>query len=325
MHNLNWLDAVLVLIVAVAALAGLQRGFLRGAIDLIAVLISLFVASYSYHRVGDLIADTLHVSSAAANVVGFLAVLVVVQMIFGLVIMAPLWPLIATARRFPISKQADALFGLIPGAIKGVALATALVLVLVLTPIGNGLDLTIGRSAVAERLVSGANRVADNADGRVGINLADFMLVTEPSSEEGETLPFSVQDGLRESEEDEQAMFEQLNAARAEHGLAPLSNDSQLRQVAVAHSTEMLQLGYFSHTSPLKGAPVDRLEAAGVPFTAAGENIAYAPTVDLAQRGLMRSEGHRANILSSEFTRVGIGVVVTPFGTRMFTQEFAGP
>ncbi|MGA7672612.1 MAG: CAP domain-containing protein, partial [Nitrolancea sp.] len=95
--------------------------------------------------------------------------------------------------------------------------------------------------------------------------------------------------------------------------------------VALEHSQEMLELGYFAHISPLRGSPTDRMDAAGVSYSVAGENIAYAPTVNVAERGLMRSPGHRANILSSDFTRIGIGVIVTPFGTRMFTQEFAGP
>ncbi|HVB65380.1 MAG TPA: CvpA family protein [Nitrolancea sp.] len=325
MHNLNWVDGVLVLIVLVSALSGIRRGFLRGAIDLVAIVVSLIVASYSYHRAADLISSKIHMSDVVANVIGFIAVMLVVQIVFAIFVIAPLTPIITTARRIPISKELDALLGVIPGAIKGLALATALVLVLVLTSFGSGMDQPLGQSTVATYLLSGANQTLQRADGHVGINLADFMFVVEPSSKTGMTLPFTVTSGLRESPSDEQKMLQELNDSRAAHGLAPLKDDPQLRAVAAAHSSEMLQLGYFSHTSPLHGTPTDRAQAAGIPFTALGENIAYAPTVDVAERGLMRSPGHRANILSTEFTRVGIGVVVTPFGTRMFTQEFAGP
>ena len=325
MHNVNWVDGVLVLIILVSALAGIRRGLLRGAIDLAAIVVSLIVASYSYHRAADLISSKIHMSNVVASVFGFIAVVVLVQILFGIFIIAPLTPLITTARRIPISKELDALLGVIPGAIKGFALATSLVLFLVLTSFGSDFDKPLGQSTVAKRLLSGANQALVRIDGHVGINLADFMFVVEPNSVTGATLPFTVTTGLHESTADEQQMLQELNDSRAANGLAPLKDDPTLRAVAVAHSTEMLQLGYFSHTSPLHGSPTDRAQAAGIPFTVLGENIAYAPTVDVAERGLMRSPGHRANILASEFTRVGIGVVVTPFGTRMFTQEFAGP
>jgi uncharacterized protein YkwD/uncharacterized membrane protein required for colicin V production len=325
MHNVNWVDGVLVLIVLVSALSGIRRGFLRGAVDLATIVVSVIAASYSYHRVAGLISARVHTSDVVANVIGFIAVMFIVQIAFSIFVIAPLTPMITTARRIPISKELDALLGVIPGAIKGVALATALVLILVLTSFGSGMDQPLGQSTVATHLLSGANQALERADGHVGVNLADFMFVTEPNSVTGTTLPFTVTSGLRESATDEQKMLEQLNSSRADYGLAPLKDDPQLRQVATAHSEEMLKLGYFSHTSPLHGSPTERVQAAGIPFTALGENIAYAPTVDIAERGLMRSPGHRANILSTEFTRVGIGVVVTPFGTRMFTQEFAGP
>jgi len=49
-----------------------------------------------------------------------------------------------------------------------------------------------------------------------------------------------------------------------------------------------------------------------VSFRTAGENLALAPTVQIAHTGLMNSPGHRANILHSQFGRVGIGI----FGRR---------
>ncbi|HEX3723403.1 MAG TPA: CvpA family protein [Nitrolancea sp.] len=325
MHSVNWIDGVIFLIVLAATLAGIRRGFLRGTLDIAAIVVSILVASYSYHRAADLISSRIRMSQVVASVIGFIVVGGVVQILFSIFVIGPLWPLITTARQIPISKEIDALLGIIPGAIKGVALAMVLVLVLVLTPLGSDFDKPIGQSTLARHLLSGENRVVAGADGHVGINLADFMLVTEPNPDTGTTLPFTVSSGLSESTTDEQKMLEDVNSARADHGLPALKADPQLRQIAAAHSEEMLQLGYFSHTSPLHGSPTDRAEAANISFTALGENIAYAPTEAVAERGLMRSPGHEANILSTEYTRVGIGVIVTPFGTRMFTQDFAGP
>ncbi|MTI84265.1 MAG: hypothetical protein FH756_10240 [Firmicutes bacterium] len=57
-------------------------------------------------------------------------------------------------------------------------------------------------------------------------------------------------------------------------------------------------------------------------YTYAGENIAGASTVEIAHNALMKSQGHRENILRKEFTHVGIGIVKGgPYG-MMFSQEF---
>jgi uncharacterized protein YkwD len=72
------------------------------------------------------------------------------------------------------------------------------------------------------------------------------------------------------------------------------------------------------------GSPFDMMKNAGVTYRWAGENIAGAASVDRAHNGLMNSEGHRANILNSNFTHIGIGIVPGgPYG-MMFTQMFIG-
>ena len=86
-------------------------------------------------------------------------------------------------------------------------------------------------------------------------------------------------------------MLDLVNMERASAGLRPLVADDQLREVARAHSLEMFQSDYFSHTSPTAGSPFDRMHAAGISFVVAGENLAYAPNVQVAHQGLMASPG----------------------------------
>ena len=62
---------------------------------------------------------------------------------------------------------------------------------------------------------------------------------------------------------------------------------------------------------------------AGVEFFIVGENLAFAPTLEIAHDGLMQSPGHRKNILEEEFERVGIGVIDGGSYGRMFVQVFA--
>jgi uncharacterized protein YkwD len=117
-------------------------------------------------------------------------------------------------------------------------------------------------------------------------------------------------------------MLELINQERTRAGLRLLVADQSIRPVARAHSLEMFQLDYFSHTSPTAGSPFDRMKAGGIGYLAAGENLAFAPNVEIAHQGLMNSPGHRANILRAEFGRVGIGVIRSQFQGSMFTQNF---
>ncbi len=87
----------------------------------------------------------------------------------------------------------------------------------------------------------------------------------------------------------------------------------------------MFKLKYFGHVSPVTGTPFDRLARARITYTRAGENLVYAPSLAIAHRGLMESEGHRENILRPEFRRLGVGVVSAGAYGRMFVQVFLTP
>ena len=121
----------------------------------------------------------------------------------------------------------------------------------------------------------------------------------------------------------ETQMLTLLNADRAKAGLLPLSMDETIREAARTHSIDMAQNGYFSHYDLANKTPADRLADYQVNFTFAGENIALAPTVELAEIGFMNSPKHRDNILTPEFTRIGIGIIDTGSYGRMVTQNFA--
>jgi uncharacterized protein YkwD len=119
----------------------------------------------------------------------------------------------------------------------------------------------------------------------------------------------------------EQQMAGLLNADRAAAGLPPLKFDARLADVARAHSTDMARSGYFSHTSPTTGDPQSRLNRAGIAWGAYAENIAFNSSVAAAQKSLMRSTGHRTNILNPQYDTLGIGIV--PAGRQlMVTQVF---
>lgn len=114
------------------------------------------------------------------------------------------------------------------------------------------------------------------------------------------------------------------NAARAAEGVRALACDDLLTRVARAHSQDMCDHGYFSHTDLKGGSFADRIVAAGGSFRAGGENIARGQlTPEAVHASWMKSPGHRANILASEYGHVGIGYVPCggdPYWTQVFTD-----
>lgn len=116
-------------------------------------------------------------------------------------------------------------------------------------------------------------------------------------------------------------IFDLTNMIRKKHGLSPLQWDEKTAAVAYAHSKDMYENNYFSHTSPDNGELQDRLEDEQIVFQYAGENIAakYVDSI-AAVEGWLNSEGHRVNLLNEQFTHIGIGVY-----RDYYTQNFVTP
>lgn len=122
----------------------------------------------------------------------------------------------------------------------------------------------------------------------------------------------------------EQQMLNLVNAERAKTGLRPLQADLTLTKLARMKSQDMIAKNYFSHQSPTYGSPFDLLATYKVAYRTAGENLAGNSSVPGAHTALMNSSGHRANILNSGYTKVGIGIVSGGQYGMMFTQLFTG-
>ncbi|MFS0820285.1 CAP domain-containing protein [Bacillus sp. 1P02SD] len=117
----------------------------------------------------------------------------------------------------------------------------------------------------------------------------------------------------------EQEVVTLTNKERAKYGLQPLKIDLKLSEVARTKSSDMKKNSYFSHTSPTYGSPFDMMKQFGIQYRAAGENIAKGQrSPQEVVNGWMNSEGHRKNILSSNFTHIGVGHVEGNYWTQMF-------
>lgn len=111
-----------------------------------------------------------------------------------------------------------------------------------------------------------------------------------------------------------------VNIERGKYGLSPLAMDNKLTEVAHLRAKEIVIS--FSHTRPNGSTCFTAAKEMGVSYRSAGENIAYGyPSPESVVNGWMNSEGHRKNILSQSFGKIGIGCYESS-GTLYWTQFF---
>jgi uncharacterized protein YkwD len=228
-------------------------------------------------------------------------------------------------RRLPENiheRQANRLFGLLPGFINGLIMAAIVSALLLSIPLSEGLTARTRDSALVNRLAVYAQRLESQLRPVFGEAIARTLnlLTIRPDSNERVNLPFKVENTTPRPDLEKQ-MLDLVNRERQAAGLAPLAADPEMTEVARRHSADMFARGYFAHDTPEGHTPFDRMRAADVQFLTAGENLALAPTISVAHTGLMNSPGHRANILRPQFGRVGIGVMDGGMRGLMVSQE----
>lgn len=321
------IDFVLGLYFAGLAVRGWLRGFVREGMDLLGLILGIALAFRFSGAAGGWISGIFDLTAELGRVIGGIIVFVLV----GLAMTVAAHYLHKVFSR-PGLALANRLFG------SGLAVAWALFLsmlilsVLVLLPLPASVDERIEESRVAGALTDPDavpqqvfQFVAGDRVLEALLNLQRTVGREKVIVDPGETvaIPAADPDELHVDEQAATDIFDLLNKARIENGLDPLAWSGALAAVGEGHAREMYVQGYFSHTSPTTGTVADRTRAAGIPFLVVGENLALAATPGTVHEGLMDSPDHRANILSTAYSRVGIGVVRGPLGL-MVAEVFSG-
>jgi uncharacterized protein YkwD/uncharacterized membrane protein required for colicin V production len=315
----NRIDGIILLVLAFYAFLGYRRGFLAVALDWLGLAIAVVAAFKLFPGAGAWLTTRYALNPAVARVLAFIGLVLLVRLLWSIAI-GLIWRKIPRVlRRSPIDQAA----GILPGVLQG-ALVCALILVsLAAIPLSIVPHAEIAASPLGSTLLEWGLAAQATVQRWVGGTVHDLIQVNPTPLKEGERrdLPFKTTQAVPDPAA-ETAMLHRLNEERRRRGLAPLVMDERLRKVARAQSADMLAHGYFGHTDSRGRDPFDRLRAAGIGYMAAGENLAFADSVDTAHTGLMNSLGHRANILRPAFHRVGIGALkAAPYGI-MFSQEF---
>jgi uncharacterized protein YkwD len=316
---MNWVDLALILVILLAIWGGWQRGFILGTLDLINWLGSILIGIAFYSYMANFLKMIFPALGAWLLPVAFIITIILARILIGLVTSRIAWSTTPRTNESAINK----FFGMIPGFINGVIYATVIAALLLALPLWDDVTNNTRNSRIANKLsmeVEWMNEKLSPVFDKA-VNQTINNLTIHPGSNESVKLPFK--DNHPNVRQDLEAkMLQLVNAERTKRGLPPLQADPELTEVARAHSRDMFARGYFAHITPEGKSPFDRMNGAHVQYSTAGENLALAHSLSIAHNGLMNSPGHRANILSPSFGRVGIGILDGGFYGLMVSQEF---
>ncbi|MEK9167240.1 MAG: CvpA family protein [Patescibacteria group bacterium] len=304
---------------------GIRRGFIEQTLELIGFFITVFLALLGYHYFGELVTEKTGIQKQAADPIAFIILWFVYQVLYSLILRYS-YPNIPAKIRNTLPNR---LAGLIPAFLKGVVILSIILTVVLSLPVPPKLKSEISGSVLGSRFVNNSATVENFINTIVGGDLKESLtFLTVPAQNEQIIEPSEKVDLKFTTDEttidktSEAKMFQWVNEERIKAGVKPLVLDEKIVTVARAHSRDMFNRGFFAHENPDGQSPFDRMDKGGITFEVAGENIAYAPTVELAHNGLMRSPGHRKNILNPDFGHVGYGIIDAGIYGKMFSQEF---
>jgi uncharacterized protein YkwD len=317
--QLNPVDILLLVIVLVGVVAGWARGFLYSVLDLVTLAASLAAAFIGWREATEWVAKAAPAMGVWIAPLCFVGIFLLVHFVLGTAVLKLTLRLPKPLHQNIVNK----LLGIVPGAVNGAVHAVVAAVLVMTLPLGARVGTWATESALASRFAAPAEWVE--------VQLAPIFnpavqrtlqaLTVQPESRETIALRFRVANAPPRPDL-EARMLELVNGEREAAGLRPLRADPETTPVARGHSRDMFARSYFSHVSPDGKDLGDRMQQARVGYLSAGENLALAPTLSSAHNGLMRSPGHRANILRPQFGRLGVGVLDGGRHGLMVTQVF---
>jgi uncharacterized protein YkwD len=322
----SFLDVILLLVVFFYAREGYQLGFTFALLDLVSFIVAFIAALKFYSFFASFLIIFFGVPLGIANSVGFFIVALVSEIVMSLLSrrVARYLPGLPPGSSFgKFFKSLNHWLGIVPGLISAFIIISFLLTLIVTFPSSPTIKQAVTNSIIGQRLIANTSQFESVLNEIFGGALNDTLnfLTVEPKSNETIQLHYTVAHGTVDTKA-EQDMFQLVNTERRKAGLAPLVFDDSLRNLALSHADDMFKRGYFSHYTLEGLSPFDRMEKSGILYQYAGENLALAPDTALAMQGLMNSPGHRANILSPNFHKIGVGVIDGGIYGEMFDQEF---
>lgn len=315
---MNWVDLSIIAILVFFLIIGYGRSLFFEIVDLTGFLLAFFISLRFYNLAAMQLENLISIPHSFANVLGFLSIWYLVESFLFILIRI-------ISKNYHLYKDfsGEKFISTIPSLLRGLVI-TSMILVLVGTfPIQPKIKKDVQDSRLGSLILNKTYQLEaplKNVFGGLADDTLTFMTI-KPESQESVNLGFKTEDFDYE-ENLEDMMLAKVNQEREKEGLPALTIDPRLTEVARRHGGDMFLRGYFSHYSPEGEDVADRIMWRDIEFMVVGENLAFAPTLDLAHQGLMNSPGHRANILSEDYNVIGIGAAKSEDYGIMFVQVF---
>ena len=316
----NWVDLLLILLIIYFILT--SEGFLDTIFNAIGFVFALFFSYKFYSFFGKFLVFNFSLPKGLSYASGFFISWFVAEIILYLIIS------LLSERYLKDLKnnKYNVFFGFIASIVQTFVIFLFFVSLVFALPVRGDIKEAILKSRTGQFFVDLSQTFEKNINNVFGEAISETLnfLTIKPDSSETLNLGMKVDKSkLSADSQSEQAMILLVNSERTSRGEKALEYDAALTEVARLYALEMFENGFFSHTSQVDGStPADRASRSGISFTVIGENLAYAPDVYVAHQGLMNSEGHKKNILSEDYGKVGIGVIDGGIYGKMFVQEF---
>lgn len=315
----NWVDFVIILVLIYFLSDSWRVGFWVVLADFLGFLSSLMLALLGYSFVSSFLQSNFLFSRSLSNALGFLFVAGITEALLSFLFLS-------LTRKIPYKfwkKPWSNVLAAVPALGRGIILTSFVLILTMSLPIFPKVKTDISESKIGSVLLKNTTGVEARINEIFGGLIEDSLtyLTIDPGSLE--SIILQVEDyNFSVDEISEREMFKLVNEERNKKEVTELVFRSDLVPVARAHAQDMWERSYFGHYSPEGEGVGDRLDKEEVSYFVTGENLALAPTVQTAHSGLMNSEGHRRNILDSEFKRMGIGVIDNGVYGKMFVQIF---
>lgn len=320
LNYLNWVDLTFIVLIIYFTLT--SGGLLPSLFDLFGFFFSFIFSFKTYSFFAKIYLNRFSILKGMSSALGFATSWFLAEFIFSLLS----WSVIKKLSPKIFKSKINIFFAFIPSIFQATLFYAFILTLLLALPVKLNFKTDILTSKTGPLLISFSQKLEEKLKpvfNEAIIETLNFLTI-KPDSEEMVFLNFTLnKNDLKIDPNSEQKMFNLINKERKLRNLPPLTFDEKLRETAEEYGQEMFIYGFFSHYSKIDhSSPAERLNRKNIQFFITGENLAYAPDVQIAHRGFMESEGHRANILSVEFKKVGIGVVEGGIFGKIFVQEF---
>jgi uncharacterized protein YkwD len=317
--NLNWVDLIILIILVFYATMAWRDGFIFILCDFASFLLSLIVSLRFYKFTADFLKTNFHLSQSISGALGFITTSILLEILIGMV----LKEIVSHLPQKILKGKFNKLLGVFPAVGEGILLTAFLMTSVIALPVNPAIKKDINESRSGKIVLKETSTLEKYMNSVFGgsVDKALTYFTVEPQSNETFQIP-TTENKLSIDYESEHKMLVDLNNERKKRGLSVLTEDSKYQEIARDYASDLWTRHYFSHYTPEGKSVADRFNEAGINYLVVGENLALSPTEETAHTGLMNSEGHRENILSAEYSKVGIGVIDNGIYGKMFVQEF---